>query len=119
MEVQAERLAEFVRERVGDAVRAVGYHTSGEIDVVYVRDDVAKQYPPERVERFASVSRGINDDLSRLDEMGRPKSSLHSLEEGFILQFHEGAGDVVFLAMDREVGRNLTRFIDECREQMR
>lgn len=118
MEEQAERLAEYCRDRVGDALPGVGYHTPDGHDVVYIREDVSRVYPADRLERFLEVSRDINASLERLDEMGRPEASLHELEGGFIIQFHRGEGRVIFLAIDADVGRQLSRFIDDCVAQL-
>ncbi|MFB6268098.1 MAG: hypothetical protein ABEI31_10595 [Halodesulfurarchaeum sp.] len=116
METNTAQLAEYLTEEVGDALRAVGYHTAETHDLVYIRDDVAAAYPPERIEDFLDVSRSINEDLSRLDEMGRPKASLHTMGEGYILQFHRDEGRIIYVAMDHDVGRNFNAFVESCLE---
>ncbi|MGZ0746260.1 MULTISPECIES: DUF7522 family protein [unclassified Haloparvum] len=116
---RAKRLAEYCEDRLGDGLRAVGYHSDTAIEVVYVREDLKEKYPPDRVERFIDASRSVHRDVAGMDDrMGTPEASLHMLEEGLIIQFHLPDDDVVFLSMDRDVGRNFTRFIRECIEEM-
>jgi hypothetical protein len=119
METQASRLAEYCQSRLGETLRAVGYHTDNTFEVAYIREDLMERYPPETVDQFITSSRGIHNDLQVLDQgMGVAQASLHMLEEGLIVQFHYDGEDVIFLSMDREVGQNFTRFIDDCIDQM-
>lgn len=119
MEQYAARLAEYTKDRIGEGVRAVGYHTEDVFDVEYIRDDLREQYPENRVQRFIRTSRRLHSDLQFLDDaMGVPEASLHVLEEGLIIQFHFPDEDVVFLSMDKDVGRNFTRFIHDCVDHM-
>lgn len=116
---RATRLAEYCEERLGDGLRAVGYHSDTSVELAYVRADLEPMYPPERVERFIESSRSVHRDVEELDDrMGTPEASLHVLEEGLIIQFHFSGDEVVFLSMDRDVGRNFTRFIRECLDEM-
>lgn len=114
MKNDTRRLAEYLQDRVGESLRGVGYHTPDEHDVAYIRDDVASIYPPERLDRFIDVLRSVGTNLDRLDEMGRPHASMHRLDEGLIIQFYRGNDQVIFVALDADVGRNFTKFIDDC-----
>lgn len=119
MKQRAAQLADHSKRRLRDGLRAVGYHTGETADVAYIRDDLVERYPQDRVRRFIEASQGIHEDLQKLDEgMGTAQASLHMMEEGLIIQFHYPQDGVVFLSMDREIGRNFTGFIDECLEQM-
>lgn len=116
---RANRLAKYCQDRLGDGLRAVGYHSGTSFEVVYIRDGLEEQYPADRVQRFIEGSRSVHRDVEHMDDkMGSPEASLHMLEEGLIIQFHEPGEDVVFLSMDRDVGRNFTRFIRECMNEM-
>lgn len=114
MEKDAQRLATYLEDRVGDSLRGVGYHTLDSFDVAYIREDITSMYPPDRVERFVDVSRTIGTNLDRLEEMGHPRASMHRLEEGLLIQFYRGENRVVFAVVDPDVGRNFNRFVDEC-----
>lgn len=119
MEERAAQLKEDVQDRLGDSLRAVGFQTETETEVEYIRDDLVDQYPSDTVEEFIRSSRGVHRELRGIDEgMGTPVASLHLLEEGLIAQFHYPDERVAFLAMEREVGRNCSRFMKECRSQM-
>lgn len=119
MEQRAVRLAEYAEERLGDGLRAVGYHTGSDYGLLFARQDVRKRYSRENIEDFIDTSRALHHDMAYLGEqLGRPEASLHLLGEGLIVQFHFHGDDVVFLSMDREVGRNFTRFIRECIDRM-
>jgi hypothetical protein len=119
MPIRAKRLAEYCEDRLGKGLRAVGYHSEDKIELAYIRDDLKSEYPADRVEKFISASRAVHRDVETMDQnMGTPEASLHMLQEGLILQFHFTGEDVVFVSMDRDVGRNLTRFIRECIDEM-
>lgn len=118
MKDDAERLADYLQDRVGESLRGVGYHTPDTHDVAYIREDVASVYPTERLERFIDVLRSVGTTLNRLDEMGRPHASMHRLDEGLIIQFYRGNDQVIYVALDADVGRNFTRFIDDCQNVM-
>lgn len=119
MPKRADRLAEYCRERLGDSLRAVGYHSGESVEVVHIRDNLVEQYPPEDVEKFIDSSRRIHRDLEGMDRrMGTPEASLHVLQDGLIVQFHFEGDDVIFLSIDRDVGRNLTQFIQDCQDAM-
>lgn len=116
---RVERLTEYCRERLGEGLRAVGFHTDSGVEVAYIRDELVKRYPPDRVEDFVDASRQIHDATKFIDDvMGSPEASLHVLEQGLIVQFHFAGEDVVFLSMERDVGRNFTRFVSECFDRM-
>jgi len=119
MDKRASRLSEYCQDRIGEGLRAVGYHSDGDVDVAYLREDLESKYPPEKVEQFITSSRSIHGTLQLLDSnMGGAEASLHMLEEGLIIQFHFPGEDVIFLSMDRDVGRNFTSFIRNCLDVM-
>ncbi|MUV60346.1 hypothetical protein [Halobacterium sp. CBA1126] len=119
MAERAHRLAEYCRDRLGDGLRAVGFHSDGDVELAYLRDDLKEQYPADRVQQFIESSRTIHRTVDELDAtMGDPQASLHMLDEGLIVQFHFPGEDVVFLAMDSGVGRNFTQFVRECLDEM-
>lgn len=96
----------------------MGDHTDEEYEILTSRVDVAENDPQERVENFVRTSRNIRANLNSLDEMAKPEASLHMLEEALIIQFPLPEG-VIFVAMDTDVGRNFTRFVRDCEEQIR
>lgn len=119
MRREVERLADYCHDRIGDSLRAVGYHTDDDFDVVFIREDLIEHYPAERVDNFIRTSRSIHADIHRLDDrMGPPEASLHVLEDGLAIQFHRADDVVVFVTMDQGVGRNFIRFVDECLDQI-
>lgn len=116
---RAKQLAAYCEDRLGDGLRAVGYHSATSVELAYVRSDIEEKYPPERVQQFIDSSRAVHRGLEDIDDqMGSPEASLHLLEEGLIIQFHYPGDEVVFLSMDRDVGRNFTRFIQDCIDEM-
>lgn len=119
MEKQASELAEYCLDRLDDSLRAVGFYSENDLELVYIRDDLVDKYSDDIIKAFIHTSQEIQDDLQRIDEeMGKSEASLHALEAGLIIQFHHHTDDVIFFSMEREVGRDFTRFIDECRNQM-
>lgn len=119
MEERAERLADYCQDRLGTDLRAVGYHDADDFEISFIREDLERHYPSDLVEGFVEASRHIHNDVNLFDEgMGSPEASLHVLDEGLIVQFHFAGEDVIFLSMDRGVGRNFTQFVSDCFDQM-
>ncbi|MXR19749.1 DUF7522 family protein [Halobacterium bonnevillei] len=119
MKSQASKLAEYCERRLGDSLRVVGFYSDNDLEMTYIRDDLVDKYSNDMVETFIDNSQKIQKDLQLLDSgMGEPEASLHAMEDGLIIQFHISIEDVIFFSMEREVGRNFTQFIDECRKQM-
>lgn len=119
MSTPTERLAEYCQNRIGDSLRAVGHHSGTDYETTYLRDDLEEGATTELMEHFIKSSRALSEDVSELNRyMGPPQASLHMLEEGFLIQFHIPDAEVIFLVMERDIGRNLTGFIDDCRDAM-
>lgn len=119
MKKQASKLAEYCQVRLGDSLRAVGFYSDNDLEMTYVRDDLVEKYSDDIIEAFIHTSQEIQHHLQLIDEgMGEPEASLHALETGLIIQFHYPTEDVIFFSMEREIGRDFTGFIDECRNQM-
>lgn len=114
MEEQACRLAEYIRDRVGDAARAVGYHDREGYQIVYLRDDLEDQYSPEQWGRFVRTSSNIHSELKGLRRRGPPEASLHSLENALFVQFYLDSDAVIFVGLESDVGRNFMGFVDDC-----
>lgn len=119
MKQRAARLTEYAKERLGDGLRAVGYHTEDDYGMLYASPDVRERYSRENIDDLVDTSRAIHDDLAYMGEqLGRPEASMHLLGEGLIVQFHFAGEGVVFLSMNRDVGRNFSRFVQECIDRM-
>lgn len=108
----AKRLAEYCQSRIGDSLRAVGHHSGTEFESTHLRQDLEKEATTDLMDRFIESSRALNRSVSKLKRyMGPPEATLHMLEEGFLIQFHSPEGEVIFLVMERDIGRHLTGFI--------
>lgn len=115
----ARRLSEYCQERIGHNLRAVGHHTGTSFETTYLREDLEEEATKELMEHFVNSSRALQEGVSELKRyMGPPEASLHMLEEGFLIQFHTPDQKIIFLVMERDIGRNLTGFIDDCNEAM-
>lgn len=119
MEKKASRLGGFLQSRLGDSLRAVGFYSSTEIEMMFVRDDLSGRYSEDILDSFIHSSKEIQHNLQLIDEgMGQPEASLHVLDAGLVIQFHYPTDDLIFFSMERDVGSDLTGFIDECQMQM-
>lgn len=115
----AKRLAEYCQNRLGDNLRAVGHHSGASFEITYLREDLEEEATTELMDHFIESSRALQQSVSKLKRyMGPPEASLHMLEEGFLIQFHSPEGEVIFLVMERDIGRHLTGFINDCQDAM-
>ncbi|WP_256403825.1 DUF7522 family protein [Halorubrum salinum] len=119
MKKQASRLTEFCQTRLGNSLRAVGVYSANNIEMIFVRDDLNEKYSGDILNNFISTPQEIKHNFQLIDEgMGEPEASLHLLEAGLIVQLHYPSEGLIFISMEQDVGRNFTRFIRECRNQI-
>jgi len=118
MRNRTSRLTEWARERVGDGLRATGYHTADDYEVLYLRDDLEDVYAPERGDTIIETVRALNDQSREFaDSLSVPQEGLYVFEEYLIVQFPVDEG-AVFMSLDHDVGRSFVSFISECRGEM-
>lgn len=115
-----DALASFLRERLGDNLRAVGRYREGDDEWVYLREDLAPAYSPELLERFTDEARTVHgclDAVSRTDTpIGAAQASLYTFDGALLAHFLLDEGTGVLVSFEPEVGGRLHSFVERCQD---
>lgn len=122
MQGNATQVAEYCQNRMGDDLRSVGYYSSDDFHLVYLRDDLEDEYSADALRPLIESARAINRQLYAANTdalpLGNPNASVHSLVHAFVMQFPIDEESGVFVTMSPDIGRDLNQFVLECRAQM-
>lgn len=114
-------LMEFLQSRVGDHLRTVVILREARYDVVYLNDNIRDKYSRESfsdvVDAFRLDKPFLNPGTNQ-QPLGERKAVVHYHENAFVLQFPFSEDDSILVSLDRETGRDLLEFIEECRRRV-
>lgn len=116
----ADTLAAFLRDRLGENLRAVGIYREGDDEWVYLREDLQSAYPFDDLEMLADEARTVHECLEAVSDadlpLGTSRACLHAFDNALIIHFLLGDGTGAVASFEPEVGGRLHAFIDRCRE---
>ncbi|MFB6125786.1 MAG: hypothetical protein ABEJ79_00590 [Halolamina sp.] len=119
LESVARRVAEFVGDQLGPALRNVAVYDPTEVEAVYVRDDLQDEYRREQFLRLVAAMRDVHREVMRVDavdsELGAARANVQYFESAFAIQLVVVDDTDIVLAVEREAGRDLAAFVDDCR----
>ena len=115
-QVYPYRLADFLREQVGDGLRSVIYHEPDDYEVVYVRDDVDHDSEGNIDDIVAdlwadSYEQGIREDLRGY---GQLNCTVWVFEEAIEMHFVADERRGIAVALDTETFLAQSSFIGRC-----
>lgn len=113
------RLLEFLEDEVGGGLRAVVRYTPEAADFVYLREDLQGRVNIEDFEPTIDQARKLHgqlDTVGRLQghTLGKPVGNVALFEHALVVVLRYTGGEGVVTTLDRDVGRNLTAFIEQC-----
>ncbi|MDX1746372.1 MAG: hypothetical protein R3324_10585 [Halobacteriales archaeon] len=118
MDIHADALASFLRDRLGDNLRAVGYYRGGDDEWIYLRDDLSPAYSPELLEQFIAEARTVHASLETVSRaespLGTARASLHTFEGALLAHFLLGESTGVLVSFEPDVGGRLQDFVERC-----
>lgn len=118
MEERARQLRDHCREQIGDGLRAVYTYGPEGHTVVYTREDVEYGYTEDRLASLVESVSDIHETLTGMgtdkEPLGVPQASIQVFEYGFVVLFVDGQQGVA-VSVDREVGPEISEFLDSCR----
>lgn len=118
----ARRVTEYLLDTVGDDLRTVTIVRPDDFDVTYLSDALKREYSAETFATVVDTFR-LNQPLFSPDIEGAPvgerRAILHYHEHAFVLQFPFSATETILISVDRDVGRDLLGFIEDCRQLVR
>lgn len=107
---------EYVETRAGGSLRVFAtYEADGDHSIEYTRDDVQAQYTASDLrERVREVRRNLCRATGLEAKLGEQYADLRLFPNVILINIppNETEGRGLILTLDREVGRNLTRFLE-------
>ncbi|WP_254822468.1 DUF7522 family protein [Haloglomus halophilum] len=119
----AEQLARFCREQLGDEVRAVGLVTDGTVEPTYMRDDLQRRYTKSELDGLEDAATETAGALHGLNtyhtSLGQSHAGLFAFEDAFMLLIPCGGGEeAAYVSLERSVSEDLSAFIKRCNDQL-
>lgn len=111
-----EELLEYLEQRAGESLRAVGQYQGEECDLQYLRDDLPRTATRDRLDALrANITWSWNppEDAS-LKELGTKRATLQVREQAVILHLLLGNQRGILIGLEPEAARDLTSFITDC-----
>jgi hypothetical protein len=111
-----EELLEYLEQRAGESLRAVGRYQREECDLQYLRDDLSRTATRERLDALrANITWSWNppEDTS-LEALGTKQATLQVREQTVILHLLLGDQQGILIGLEPEAARDLTSFITDC-----
>lgn len=115
------RLADYARGQIGDALRTVVVLYENDCVVVYLRDDLRKTYTPEQYREVADSFRTdmrIDAHSSGETSIGQKRSLIHYHENAYVFQFPHDDCHSILMSVKPSVGSRLRSFINECQKRI-
>ena len=116
----ADALASFLRDRLGDNLRAVGFYREGDDEWVYLREDLRPEYPPDLLAILTDEARTVHGCLETVSNsdvpIGSSQASLYAFDGALLAHFFLAEGTGVVVSFEPDVGGRLHAFVDRCRE---
>lgn len=111
-----DELMSFLKERVGNSLRAIVEYREADIEVQYHRHDLDESTVRHRTSagygQIVQISGSWDDGLT--DERGAKRATLQVREEAVIVHLHETRYEGHLISLEPEAARDLTAFLGEC-----
>jgi len=119
VEETADRLAEYVYNRVGDGLRTVVVVREDDYEIRYLRDDLKEEYTSdtyrEVVDTFRLDDPFLSPELSS-KPVGERRALIDYYENACVIQFPYSEEETLLISVSRDAGRALIEFVESCRE---
>lgn len=114
-------LVAFLEEEVGDGLRAVVAYTPEAAEVLELRADLQGEVNLGAFEATVDQARTIAELLYYVGELqgetlGQPVANAAVFEHTIVFQLPLERGHGVIVTLERNVGRDLSSFVERCRE---
>lgn len=119
VEETAERLTEYVYDRVGDGLRTVVIIREDDYEITYLNDHLRQQYTQEEYTEVVDAFRLDNPFLTpglSGKPVGERRAKVDYHENACVIQFPYSETETILLSLSREAGQSLIEFVESCRE---
>lgn len=114
----AERITDYLQDRVGGGLRTVVIVGEDGWEVCHLRRDLREEYTEETYDEVVGTFRLEHPFLAPETEsrpVGKRHAIVHYHEHAFVVQFPLSETESILVSLTPETGRNLLRFIENCR----
>ena len=119
VEETAERLTEYLYDRVGDGLRTVVIVRDDDYAIHYLSDELRREYTNETyeavVDTFRLESPFLSEELADTP-VGERRALIDYHENACVIQFPYSASETILISVSREAGRDLIEFVEACRK---
>lgn len=115
----AQKLTEYLQNRVGDGLRTVVVVQDDDSDIRYLRDDLRDGYTGKTFTKVVDTFRLEQPFMSpgvASQPVGERRAIVHYHENAFVIQFPVSETASILISLTRETGRDLLDFIEKCRQ---
>ena len=116
----ANRLVDYLKEQAGEYLRGAIHYSEDEYVPLYMRDDVANLYPPEKMEELAEYYRQENRGQTDKEpfNLGTNHCLVNFYNDAILFHFTQGDNFGTVVTLEPEAGRDIVGFITECLKQL-
>jgi transcription initiation factor IIE alpha subunit len=116
---RAEDLTDFLKERVGEYLRGVGFYDADEYEVLYVRQDLRRESLKEDIDRMMDrLRQETRPKENRAFPFGELDGTVRSFEEAVVMHFPLPQEHGAVVTLDPEAARQLNDFMRECVQRL-
>jgi hypothetical protein len=122
VEETAERLAEYVYDRVGNGLRTVVIVREDDHEIRYLRDDLREEYTSDTYREVVDTFRLDDPFLSpglTAKPVGERRALIDYHENACVIRLPYSESETILISVSRDAGRDLIEFIESCREIVR
>lgn len=115
----ARRVSAFCGERVGSGFLGSLFYTETGFEKIHSSPEARAAFSEAEISRLVGRARLVHRTLVEASHigsgLGEPESVVTQFEQLFTIQLPLSDSDGVVLLFSRDVGRNLSSFVAECR----
>lgn len=118
----AERVTQALLDQIGTGLRTVVIVTPDDFEPYYLSETLRDQYSKGTYANVVDAFRLETPMFSpEIDDfpIGERRAIVHYHENAFVIQFPFSETETILISVQPEVGRELLRFIEQCRELVR
>lgn len=108
-------LATYLQDCIGDLLRGVAHYQDGDLEVVYLRDDIRAERHREDVQQMLTrITQEGTADEEQAFPFGHLHATLRVFDEAILLHFPIENQTGVVVACELDVARRLNSFVGDC-----
>ena len=120
--LNVDNLVEFCEDEVGEGLRLVSVVEGEDLTNVFFRESVERRYSWEKLagitDAFLAIGREFDDLYTHQTPLGQKEAVVVSFRNAHVFLFPVSGETTVLLSVDREVGSNLSTFVERCSNEL-